>query len=519
MEHRGGTVRTRPAMVGVVVCCALLAACAGTAPRSDAGPAVVPVGLERFYAQTLDWGPCTGFAMTEEERAEYREPSFECARLDVPLDYAAPAGRLASIAVMRVRTTSAERIGSLVLNPGGPGGSGLAFVADWAGERLGGGPFDVVGFDPRGVGASTPQLSCATPEERDAERADTDMDPSPAGVAQTEAESRRYAERCIELSGGLDVLANAGTRDVVRDLDVLRAVLGDRALTYAGFSYGTRIGALYAEAFPGNVRAMVLDGAVDPAQSAADSSLAQTAGFQRAFDAFAAECAAWPSCPLGADPAAATAAFQRLTRPLITTPVGVGTRTLTYSDAVSAVIGSMYSSTDWPRLADALAALVAGDGAPLLQIADEWEDYANGGYERPDGPLQVVNCLDGDLITDRAVIADVAVKELAAAPFADPGSGPVAALGACAFLPVTPTNTPHELRVDGLPPTLVVSTTGDAATPYDDGVALAAALKGALLTVEADQHTAFLTNACVDEIVVRYLADLELPAAGARCER
>ncbi len=503
----------------VLWCTLLLAACAGAGPRVDAGPAVVPAGLERFYAQTLEWGPCVGFAATDEERADYQQPSLECARLDVPLDYAAPEGRLASVAVMRVRTRSAERIGSLVLNPGGPGGSGLSFVAGWAGDSLDGGPFDVVGFDPRGVGASTPQLSCATPPERDADRADTDMDPSPEGVAQTEAENRRYAERCIELSGGLDVLANAGTRDVVRDLDVLRAVLGDRALTYVGFSYGTRIGALYAEAFPANVRAMVLDGAVDPAQSAAESSLAQIAGFQRAFEAFATECAAWPSCPLGVDPAAATGAFQRLTRPLIAAPVAVGARTLSYTDAVSAVISSMYRSTEWPRLADALSALAAGNGAPLLQMADEWQDFANGGYERPEGALQVVNCLDGDLVTDRATVADQAAKELAAAPFADPGSGPVAALGACAFLPVVPSNTPHELRVEGLPPTLVVSTTGDAATPYEAGVALAAALQGVLLTVEGDDHTAFLSNACVDEIVVRYLADLELPAAGARCAR
>ena len=179
--------------------------------------------------------------------------------------------------------------------------------------------FDLVGLDPRGVGASTPAIDCLTDAERDAERADVDVDPSPAGVSATEQENRDYAQRCTQRVGA-DVLAHMGTRDAARDLDVLRAALGDAKLTYLGYSYGTRLGSTYAEDFPQNVRALVLDGALDPNQSTIDRSVAQAAGFQAAFDAFAAECTGRRGCPLGTDRGQAVARFQALTRPLIDRP-------------------------------------------------------------------------------------------------------------------------------------------------------------------------------------------------------
>ena len=344
------------------------AACSSAAAQTPTPAAPIPAGLERFYTQQLAWGSCTPFARTDDEKQAFADTALDCAKLEVPLDYAAPDGRTAQIAVLRHRTNRA-RTGSLVLNPGGPGGAGLAFAASLA-ATFGGGPFDVVGFDPRGVGASTPTLHCLTPDEQRSQRAEAY---DGADVAKSEAKTRDFISKCEERSGGRDVLANVGTRDVARDLDVLRAALGDQKLTYVGYSYGTRIGSTYGEMFPGNVRSMVLDGAVDPTQTAADSLVAQMAGFQHAFDVYAADCGRSPDCPLGTDPHAATAVYQSLTRPLVQTslPAGDG-RVLSYSDATTGTIEALYSPAAWPALTDGLRALRAGDGKPLLALADSY---------------------------------------------------------------------------------------------------------------------------------------------------
>ncbi|HEY8374389.1 MAG TPA: alpha/beta fold hydrolase, partial [Pseudonocardiaceae bacterium] len=223
------------------------------------GPAgAVPAGLERFYGQTLAWGSCESYATTGEDLAAFRGEGLQCARVEVPLDYADPGGRTISLGLLRRPAGDPERrIGVLLINPGGPGASGMSAAANLASAVAGnelGQRFDLVGFDPRGIGASQPQVRCLTDEERDAERLDLDVDTSPEGVAQTEAETQDYVAKCVERTGA-DVLANLGTRDVARDLDVLRSVLGDEKLTYLGYSYGTRLGTTYAEMFPDNVRA------------------------------------------------------------------------------------------------------------------------------------------------------------------------------------------------------------------------------------------------------------------------
>lgn len=502
----GHRVRRLGVVVLGVMAATACSSAAGQTPAPTGAP--VPAGLERFYAQQLAWGPCTPFARTDDEKKAFDDAGLDCARLEVPLDYAAPDGRTAQIAVLRHRTDRA-RTGSLVLNPGGPGGAGLAFAASLA-ATFGGGPFDVVGFDPRGVGASTPALHCLTPAEERAQRAETDIG---LDVAQSEAKSRDFINKCEERSGGRDVLANVGTRDVVRDLDVLRAALGDRKLTYVGYSYGTRIGTTYAETFPGNVRSMVLDGAVDPTQTAAESQVAQIGAFQHAFDVYAADCARTPNCPLGTDPHAATTAYQALTRPLLQTPRPAGNgRSLSYEDATTGTIEALYSPTEWPALTAGLRALRAGDGQPLLDLADSYYDGVNIDAET------AINCVDQDRTADRTVAGQTARRTVAAAPFLDPGIAPVDALDVCGLWPVPPTSTPHLPRTDGLPPTLVISTTGDPATPYAAGVTLANALHGRLLTVEGTQHTAAGEGySCVDQTVANYLLDLELPADGAQC--
>jgi pimeloyl-ACP methyl ester carboxylesterase len=514
----------RPTALVAVLCSALVVLAACSQPAASPGDQEQAPPLGRYYGQELAWGPCIDYARTASDRQSFGDPAFECARLEVPLDYAAPDGATAQLGILRKRATGADRIGSLMFNPGGPGASGMSLVASMSG-RLAESPvgqrFDLVGFDPRGVGASTPTIDCLNDAEWEVERADLDVDPSPAGVQQTEAENRQYAERCTQRSGGPQVLANVGTRDVVKDLDILRAALGDEKLNFLGYSYGTRIGSAYAEAFPQNVRALVLDGALDPTQSTADRTVAQSAGFQKAFDAYAADCARQPNCPLGTDPAQATTRYQALTRPLIDKPIPAegGTRTLSYPDAVTGTTQALYLEDFWPVLSRGLSGLASGDGTFLLRLADVYNDRGpDGHYDNGIEAFISISCVDEERITDRAQQAELLRRATEAAPFRDDGRGIVPALDPCAFWPAPPTSKPHVPQVAGLPPTLTVSVTGDPATPYQAGVDLARALGGSLLTVEGEQHTAALRgNACVDGIVTSYLVDNRLPDAGARC--
>jgi pimeloyl-ACP methyl ester carboxylesterase len=516
------SVRKSSTALAAALCSVTLMACtqstAGSAtPRSgEAAPE-----LAGYYDQQLSWGPCADYATNDDDRGTFADPTFDCTRLEVPLDYAEPDGETAQIGVLRQKAPG-DTIGSLLFNPGGPGGSGMGLVPSLS-AGLGQSPlpqrFDLVGFDPRGVGASTPTIDCINDAEWEAERADLDVDPSPAGVAQTEAENRRFAQLCTERSGGAQVLANAGTRDVVRDMDILRAALGDEKLTYLGYSYGTRIGSQYAEAFPENVRALVLDGALDPTQTTVDRTVKQNAGFQQAFEAYAADCARQPSCPLGTDPAGATAAFQALTRPLIDAPLPVGQRILSYSDAVIGTIQALYAKDFWPALSRGISGLASGDGKILLALGDIYYDRGqNGVYGNGNEAFVSISCVDEERITDRAAAAELIRRANEAAPFRDDGRGAVGALDACAFWPAPPTSEPHVPQAEGLPPTLTISVTGDPATPYQAGVDLAKALNGSLLSVDGAQHTAALQgNACVDDIVNAYLIDLTLPPEGANC--
>jgi pimeloyl-ACP methyl ester carboxylesterase len=516
-------VRTRSTALALVCAFSLLAGCTQATPGAatpDPAGSAAPT-LTAFYSQTLSWGPCDSYASTADERTAYANRKFDCARLAVPLDYTKPDGPTAKIGLLRQKA-SGTKIGSLLVNPGGPGASGMSTVTSLSGS-LRKSPlvqrFDLVGFDPRGVGASTPALDCLTDADWTVQRSTQYVDPSPAGVAKEEADNKRYAERCTQRSGGADVLANVGTRDVVKDLDVLRAALGDQKLTYLGYSYGTRIGSAYAEEFPQNVRALVLDGALDPTESTVDRAVKQNAGFQQAFDAYAADCAKKPNCPLGTDPAKATTAFQALTRPLIDKPAVIGNRTLSYSDAIIGTIQALYLKALWPYLSRGVSELATGGGRTLLALADLYYDRgADGTYSNEQEAFISISCVDEQRITDRAVLADEDRRTAAAAPFADSGRGVVVALDPCAFWPVPPTSEPHVPQFAGLPPTLVISTTGDPATPYQAGVDLAKQMRGSLLTFRGTQHTVALSGvACVDDIVNRYLIDGVIPKSDTAC--
>ncbi|MGQ4599546.1 alpha/beta fold hydrolase [Nocardia sp. R6R-6] len=512
------TVRSgRGALVVAVlaVVAVLVGGCAVTRTESGQPMPTPPAGLEKFYGQAVRWGDCTGFGGPD----DHLPPNTECARITVPVDYAAPDGPTAQLALSRVRATG-RRIGSLVMNPGGPGESGLGMSSlgnkTPLAER-----FDRVGFDPRGVGSSTPSIVCQTAQEQDAERAEPQQEYSPEGIADAEAENRRYADRCSERTGK-DFLAHVGTREVVQDLDVIRAALGDAKLSYVGYSYGTKIGSAYAEKFPTHVRALVLDGAIDSSQDPVQESLRQAAGFQKVFDAYAVKCAQQADCPLGTDPAQAVPRFRQLVNPLWDKPAPTtDPRGLNYEDALTGVRQALYTDELWKALTVGLSELRDGHGDTLLLLADLYDGRRDdGSYSNTTDAFNAIRCVDDPRITDRAVTGRQDAEYRKAAPFLDDGRGTGAApLELCSAWPVPNTIEPHRISVTDLPKTVVVSTTDDPATPYRAGVDLADQLGAALITYRGNRHTVALAGGvqCVDDAVINYLVDVTEPAPGLTC--
>jgi pimeloyl-ACP methyl ester carboxylesterase len=464
----------------------------------------------------IRWGPCESH-----DPMVPIPPDAECGQLSVPVDYAKPDGDVAQLAMIRFKATG-DKIGSLVINPGGPGESGVSSAANLittlpesVRER-----FDLVGFDPRGVAGSTPAVWCNSDADNDRLRADPQVDYSEKGVEHIDNETKAFVQRCFDKTSK-EFLENIGTANVVKDLDAIRAAVGDEKLTYVGYSYGTRIGGGYAQEFPQNVRAMVLDGAIDPNADPIEEDLRQTAAFQKAFDDYAADCAQDPSCPLGTDPTKATDVYKSMVEPLVEKPAKTqDPRGLAYSDALVGTILPLYSPSIWPRLTDGLNQLRVGRGDMLLQLADLYMHRdADGHYSNATDVRVAVNCVDQPPENDRAKLVEKDRRARELAPFMNYGQFTgFAPMDTCAYWPVPPTSQPHEISVKGLPPTLVISTTNDPATPYQAGVDLAKQLGGVLLTYDGTQHTvAFQGKQCVDDIVASYLIDLKVPAPDTRC--
>ncbi len=482
-------------------------------PLPSAPPSVTPSagqsdGLAPYYAQTLGWRDCAD--------------GFSCAWLKVPLDYAAPQ-RAIELAVVKLPTTSRTRIGSLVLNPGGPGGSGVDY-ARGVGRSL---PapvrdqFDIVGFDPRGIGQSRPAVRCVTAQQMDQFLA---ADPVPDNAAEKQQmldQAKAFADGCQAESG--DLLAHVGTAVVARDLDVLRAAVGDAKLTYLGKSYGTLLGAYYAEQFPARVRALVLDGAVDPSLTGEQLNEQQAVGFEKAFTGFLQYCLAH-TCPLGSDVTAASQGLTDLFSAVAAHPLPAPSAAhgpLVESEAVVGVAEALYSPTPgWSILRDALAQAKAGDGSGLMRLADLLNDRnPDGTYGNLIESNTAVNCVD------RAYSHDIASYDAAAVVLARiaPHFGAATAYSGlpCMFWPVPPQDTARTLRIDGAPPILVIGTTNDPATPYPWAQALTKQLGGSvLLTYKGEGHTVYGDGRsnCVDDLVDAYLVDLTLPPAGKTCE-
>lgn len=448
----------------------------------------------------------------------------ECGRIAVPVDYDEiddPDAPVIELAMIRFPATG-DKIGSLLVNPGGPGESGIEAAIGMVDsltpevrER-----FDFVGFDPRGVASTTPTLWCNSDADNDELRAEPQVEYTPEGVAFLERETKEFIQRCVDKMG-TDFLANVGTVNVAKDLDQIRAAVGDDKLTYLGYSYGTRIGTEYAEQFPQNVRAMILDGAVDPNADPIEANVAQAAAFQEAFNDFAAECATDADCPLGTDPDKAVEVYRSMLDALAETPAPTrDPRGLSFSDALIGTIMSLYSPAFWQYLTQGLTELRNGNGDTLLVLADMYmRRDSKGRYTNATDARIAINCVDKPAITDRAAVVEEDRRIREVAPFMSfrdfTGHAP---LSTCAFWPVPPTSTPHEVDIPDLPGVLVISSTGDPATPYQAGVDLARQLRGGLITFEGTQHTvAFQGNECVDDHATAYLIDGTLPPPDARC--
>ena len=442
---------------------------------------------------------------------------LECATLQVPLDHSDPAGRKIGIALNRRRASDpARRIGSLLVNPGGPGGSGvdnLPLILGRLSARVKA-QFDVVGFDPRGVGRSAP-VRCLPTAELAGYFA---VDPSPDDQAEKAAlvgATERFVAACKQRSG--DLLPHVGTPDAARAMDLIRAAVGDEKLTYVGYSYGTSLGATYAELFPDRVRALILDAAVDPALDTIALNRAQGESFDRVFDSFAGACRADPACAWKPAGGASKAAFVALAARVDASPVAAGRRRLGPAELVTGVAAFLYSRQTWTVLARGLAQVEAGNGTVVLQAFDTLvERRPDGSYSNSQEANVSVNCLDNPAPRDVGAYERAAAEAARTAPAFGPS---LAWFGlVCALWPVRPTGKAEPLRAPGSPPILVVGTTNDPATPFAWSEALARQLpQGRLLRHEGEGHTAYGQDDCTSTIGDAYLLTLQLPAGELRC--
>ena len=447
---------------------------------------------------TLDWKACDG--------------SFQCASLDVPLDYDKPDGEQITLALVRRPADNPDqRVGSLLVNPGGPGGSGIDLAENKQFPKDIQQRMDVVGFDPRGVGKSSP-LDCHSHLQEM-----YDADPTPATLAERAAYlkvSKAYVGECARKEK--DVLPHLGTLNVARDMDRIREALGEKKLSYLGYSYGTSIGQMYAQLFPTRIRTMVLDGVVNTELTGLQGADEQADGFYQALQAYLADCESDSSCVLGADPRGqleklvAAAEEEPIPAPQADRPATPG--------VVQLAIGvALYSKDSWPVLSQAIDEGLKGDASRLVLMADSYlSRKPDGTYGNGFDIYFAVSCLDSAWPRSPAKVFGNARATGAKDPLV--GEGLVNDYVRCALWPTPPQPLP-KLTAQGSPPIVVISTTRDPATPYASGVKVAERLpKGVLLTNDGDGHTVYAQGkACVDDAVTRYLVEGKPPKNGLEC--
>lgn len=450
-------------------------------------------GMARYQNQKISWSTCG---------------ELECAKVIVPLDYAKPDGQAITLALSRRRSTTTPRIGTLFINPGGPGGSGQSYVSSYQATGLGG--FDIIGWDPRGSGESTP-VKCFSDAEADKYLA---LDASPDNEQENQAlldATKKYAQSCLANSGAL--LSHISTQDTARDLDLLRQLVGDKQLYYDGVSYGTFIGATYAQMFPKNVGRLVLDGAVNITE---DTSVIQSMGFDTALENFATWCAGQQSCNWGNSVEAVKKTLSTWLDKLDQQPVQVGDRELTQTLATLGIALYLYfDESVYPQLVKVVNAAMSGEGAALLWAGDQLNGREDSGhYGSLFHSFSAILCAD---TPDDGVAA--AYKEWKSdekkAPFFAKymGVGYVCPVWTAAPAPKL------TLTGKGAAPIMVIGGTGDSATPYKQAQWMANQLdSGFLLTFDGAGHGAYGgKSTCIDNAVVAYLTKGTVTPSGKVC--
>lgn len=507
----GGRATALVAVVGIV-----LAGCTAS-PEPAPTPSVTGDpeiegergwSVEDVYAQEIVWESGIG---------------SQLATITAPLDWDHPEAGTIQLMLSRYRATGSDdqRIGSLLINPGGPGASGVEYAGYFANGVVGDElrtAYDIVGFDPRGVGLSS-AVDCGEDAAIDEFlTADVLMDDQ-ADLDASQARLEAFGAACLESTGPL--LGEVDTVSAARDLDLMRAVLGDDHLHYLGYSYGTLLGATYADLFPENVGRMVLDSAVDPAATDDDLTIDRSASFERALRNYVADCQAGADCPLTGDVDAGLAQLVQIVLAAQNDPIPAGAAEVNGGLAVQGVGYALYDDATWPYLTQALAeVLTSGTATVLLGLANAAMDRTDDGTyasNRKEAQTAVM-CLDRPTV-ERDLAERLAFQEQVAVRA--PSVAAVSALlgSGCAGWPIAATGEPREITAPGAAPILVVGVTEDPATPYEWSVALADQLEsGVLLTWQGEGHTAYgRAGECVSTAVESYLLTGVAPEDGTTC--
>ncbi len=496
-----------------VIALALSGCVSWFAPPAPAATTSKPTGekvapeLQRFYSQTLSWSSCDG--------------GMQCATVTAPMNWMDPAQATIKLALVRHPATG-KRLGSLLVNPGGPGASGVDFVTSslsYAVDSSLQDSYDIVGFDPRGVGASS-AVNCGGPSVLD--RFLYDITPgtpgSDAWIAATEQSTAAFGQDCLKNTGPL--LQYVDTVSAARDLDLLRAVLGDRKLNYLGYSYGTFLGVTYADLYPKNTGRLVLDGALDPATSDFDVTLTQAKGFESALRAYLKSCIGQKDCPFSGTVDQAMTAIGTIFAQLQASPIrGSDGRELGANTMFAAVILPLYNQDNWPYLNKLFSDVKKGGSSVAFSLADSYnERNSDGSYASNETEaFDAINCLDYK--TDDSI--DTMRAQAAQLAKAAPVFGPLMAWGGttCAGWPFPATRTRGPISAAGSAPILVLGTTNDPATPYVWAQNMAKELdNGHLVTRHGEGHTAYNKgNSCVDRTVDDFFVSGTVPSKDPDC--
>lgn len=507
--RRGPFVAVLAAASIVLSGCIAFPSASPKAPEREPDSSGVAEALLPFYEQELVWEAC--------------DTGFDCTTVAAPLDWDDVFAGEIELSVIRKRASGGEVLGSLLTNPGGPGASGVGFIRDSVDYAIGKDlqrSYDVIGFDPRGVGGST-SVKCFDAPEMDDYLfgiADAPRD-SPAWIDEVVASGAEFAAACEANSGG--ILPYINTKSAARDLDLLRGVLGDEKLNYLGFSYGTFLGATYADLFPERVGRLVLDGAIDPSTSSIEVGTTQALGFESALRAFMAECITMKDCAFRGTVDQGMADLGALLASAERNPLPTGDGRLVGSDTMlTGIIAALYSQASWPFLRNALAGAMTGDGSQVLFLADFYYNREDGRYlDNSTEAFTAYNCVDYPVEDDEVAIAAANARVLAGAPTIAPfwvSDAP----DLCGVWSAPPVGTRGEIHAKGAAPILVVGTTNDPATPYEWSVSLADQLEsGVLITRVGEGHTGYSQgNTCVNDAVEGYFLTGEVPDGDLLCE-